>query len=62
LDLAFLGKGRYQAVIFRDGINADRDAADYKQEVRQVSAGERWALHLAPGGGWAARMERVLQS
>ncbi len=57
LDLRFLGKGNYQAVIFRDGINADRDAADYKRELRHVSAGERVEVHLAPGGGWAARME-----
>jgi alpha-glucosidase len=54
LDLGFLGEGRWQAVIFRDGINADRDAADYQREVRQVSAGERLQVHLAPGGGWAA--------
>jgi len=63
LDLGFLGKGCYQAVIFRDGINADRDAADYKKELRQVTAGERLDLHLAPGGGWAARMEKgILRS
>ena len=60
LDLSFLGKGSYQAVIFCDGINADRDAADYRREVRQVSAADRLQLHLAPGGGWAARMESLV--
>ena len=37
-----------------DGHNADRDATDYKREVRQVSSGDHLQLHLAPGGGWAA--------
>src|SRR5450759_2711068 len=33
IDLSFLGAGEYTAEIFKDGINADRDATDYKKEV-----------------------------
>jgi alpha-glucosidase len=59
LDTAFLGTGRWRAEIFRDGVNADRCAVDYRREVRDVKAGEALQLHLAPGGGWAARFERL---
>jgi alpha-glucosidase len=54
LDFTFLGKGNYQAEVFRDGINADRDASDYKKELINISAGDKIAIKMAPGGGWAA--------
>ncbi|HEX8327149.1 MAG TPA: glycoside hydrolase family 97 protein [Hymenobacter sp.] len=56
LDCSFLGDGNYEAVIFRDGVNADRDATDYKREVVKVSSKDRLKIALSPGGGWAARM------
>ena len=58
VDLSFLRKGGWKAEIFRDGPNADRAAVDYVREVRQVSAGEKLKIHLAPGGGWAARIRQ----
>jgi len=58
LDLSFLGTGDYEAAIFKDGINADRDATDYKKEVIKVSSAEKLKINLAPGGGWAARIEK----
>jgi alpha-glucosidase len=42
--------------VFKDGINADRDAADYKRETVPVSKNSRMAVKLYPGGGWAARI------
>lgn len=39
---------------FADGINADREAADYKHVVRKVSDTETLTVDLAPGGGWTA--------
>lgn len=39
IDLSFLGEGSYEAEIFSDGINADREATDYKKEVRTVTSG-----------------------
>ncbi|MDR3626903.1 MAG: glycoside hydrolase family 97 catalytic domain-containing protein [Ignavibacteriaceae bacterium] len=59
LDFSFLGGGTYEAVVFKDGINADRDATDYKKEVIKISSGDKLNIHLAPGGGWAARIEKV---
>ena len=39
---------------FADGVNADREASDYKHIVRQVSETGTLTVNLAPGGGWAA--------
>jgi len=57
LDFSFLGDGDYQAVVFKDGINSDRDATDYKKEVFKISKSTKLNIHMAPGGGWAARIE-----
>ncbi len=56
IDLGKLGlsSGSHRAEIFCDGMNADREATDYKHIVTTVSANERLAVHLAPGGGWSA--------
>jgi alpha-glucosidase len=59
LDFSFLGTGNYQAVVFKDGINADRDATDYKKEIIKVSSADKLKIQLAPGGGWAARIEKI---
>lgn len=54
LDLSFLGEGNYKIELFRDGINADRAACDYKKEVIDVPANRQLTIHMAPGGGFAA--------
>jgi len=59
LDFSFLGEGTYQATVFKDGINADRDATDYKKEVVRISSGDKLKIQLSPGGGWAARIEKI---
>jgi alpha-glucosidase len=56
LDFSFLGNGTYEAEVFRDGVNADRDATDYKREVITVTKNTRQAVSLSPGGGWTARI------
>lgn len=56
LDFSFLPTGNYQMEIFQDGINADRNAMDYKKVTRSIRAGEKLTIQLAPGGGWAARV------
>jgi alpha-glucosidase len=56
LDLSFLKDGNYEAEIFKDGINANRDATDYKREVIKVSASDKLNVHLASGGGWVAKI------
>jgi len=56
VDLSWLGQGVFTADMYRDGPNADRAAVDYVREQRSVTAGETLKIHLAPGGGFAARL------
>ena len=58
IDLSFLGEGKYKAVIFEDGINADRDATDYIRKEVTVTAKDHLEISMASGGGWAARFEK----
>jgi alpha-glucosidase len=58
LDFSFLEEGDYEAVVFKDGINADRDATDYKKEVIKIRSGDKLTINLSNGGGWAARIEK----
>ena len=58
LDLSFLGEGDYQIELFRDGINADRAACDYKREVQSVPANRKLTVKMAPGGGYVARIAK----
>jgi len=56
LDLSFLGEGEYKAEIFRDGVNADVTARDYKREIVDVAANKKMIVSMAAGGGFAARI------
>ncbi|MEO6549823.1 MAG: glycoside hydrolase family 97 catalytic domain-containing protein, partial [Ferruginibacter sp.] len=56
IDFSFLGDGNFEAEIFRDGVNANRDATDYKKDIQKVSSKDKLTIHLANGGGWAARI------
>ena len=58
LDLSFLDEGDYQIELFRDGINADRAACDYKKEVLPVPANRKLTAKMAPGGGYVARITK----
>jgi alpha-glucosidase len=58
LDFSFLEEGDYEGVVFKDGINADRDATDYKKEVIKIRSGDKLTINLSNGGGWAARIEK----
>lgn len=56
LDLSFLGSGSFKAEVFKDGINADRAARDYKKEVIDVPVDRKVKVSMAPGGGYAMRI------
>ena len=56
VDFSFLPEGNYEAEIFKDGANADRNGTDYKREIVPVSKNTRLAIKLYPGGGFAARI------
>ncbi|MEP6584783.1 MAG: glycoside hydrolase family 97 protein [Ginsengibacter sp.] len=59
IDFSFLGKGNYEAEIFKDGVNANRNPTDYKREIIKITPGEKINVHLSAGGGWAARIYPV---
>jgi alpha-glucosidase len=55
----FLDEGNYKATICKDGINADRYAADYVlQKEVHVKRNEKMKIHLAPGGGFLIRLNK----
>jgi len=41
---------------YEDGVNADRMGSDYKMTKTTVNKSTKRNVHLAPGGGWAARL------
>ena len=58
IDFSFL-PDIYSAEIFRDGVNADLNGTDYKKEIPSVTPATVPDIHLAPGGGWTARIEKL---
>jgi alpha-glucosidase len=50
------GARGWEADVYMDGPNADRAGVDYTREKRPVSSADRLKVHLAPGGGFAARI------
>ena len=56
IDLSFLPAGNFKIEEYRDGVNADRRADDYKKVTSTVTSATKLTLKLAPGGGWAARI------
>jgi len=46
----------YKATICKDGVNADRYAADYILSDATVKKGDVIKLHLAPGGGFLVKL------
>ncbi|MDE6007607.1 MAG: glycoside hydrolase family 97 protein [Muribaculaceae bacterium] len=57
LDLSFLEPGNHNATLFKDGVNADRNARDYKKEILNLSPAIPLEISLAPGGGFAIVIE-----
>ena len=57
VNLSFLPEGSYQMVAYQDGVNANRYGDDYKRLKSQVNRTSRQDIKLAPGGGWAARIQ-----
>lgn len=56
IDVSFLPEGTYKAEIFRDGINAHRNAHDYVSETIDIPPSRRLSVRIAPGGGYVARI------
>ncbi|MDE6352733.1 MAG: glycoside hydrolase family 97 protein [Muribaculaceae bacterium] len=57
VDLSFIAKPQAEMTLFADGTNAHRIGRDYKKTVSTVDTTRPLKLHLAPGGGFAARIK-----
>ena len=58
LDLSFLPAGQsFTLTSFEDGINADRQAMDYKQRESKVNNATQLTIKMVRNGGWAGRIE-----
>ena len=57
VDLSFIDQGSTVATLFKDGVNADRAGRDYQRETISVRKGQKLGFHLAPGGGFAMKVE-----
>jgi alpha-glucosidase len=58
IDLSFLGEGNFEADVFKDGVNADRAARDYKHETIAVPSNKQLKLTMMPGGGFAVKISK----
>lgn len=55
LNFDFLEKGKtYTMTYFEDGINAGRQAMDYRKKTVQVKSGDKIDIKMVRNGGWAA--------
>jgi alpha-glucosidase len=55
LNFDFLEKGKtYTMTYFEDGINAGKQAMDYRKKTMQVKAGDKLTIKMVRNGGWAA--------
>ncbi|WP_214071709.1 glycoside hydrolase family 97 protein [Mucilaginibacter sp. dw_454] len=58
LNFDFLEKGKtYTMTYFEDGINAGRQAMDYRRKTAQVKAGDKMTIKMARNGGFAAELQ-----
>ncbi len=56
----FLPRGaRYEATLYTDGANAGRTATDYRVQRLTIDASTRLTIHMASGGGFAARLRKL---
>ena len=54
----FLGEGTYVMETASDGINAERNPHDYALKTVEITAKSPLTIHLAPGGGYVARISK----
>lgn len=58
VDFSFLGDGKYNAVIFRDGVNTDKSAEDYIKEEVAVDKTTKINIPMAAGGGFLIKVKK----
>lgn len=58
IDFSFLSSGKeYKMTYFEDGINAGRQAMDYRKKTTMVKQGDKFTIKMVKNGGWAAVLE-----
>lgn len=58
LTFDFLPEGRtFDAEIFLDGVNADKQGEDYRVETRSIAKGDKMTIRMASGGGFAMKLK-----
>ena len=58
IDFSFLSSGKeYKMTYFEDGINAGRQAMDYRKKTTMVKQGDKFIIKMVKNGGWAAVLE-----
>jgi alpha-glucosidase len=58
VDFSFLPEGSFTLNAYEDGVNADRNASDYRKSTQQITRATKMKIHLAPGGGFAAHLHQ----
>ena len=58
IKLDFLPEGEYQIKIWKDGINATRNAKDFSIETIQVNKNTVLPVQMVSGGGYAAMIRK----
>jgi len=61
LNLSFLKEGTFRMEVFKDGINADRFAEDYKLQTLEVNKNSKISVQMSAGGGWTAIISTINQ-
>ena len=56
INLSFLPAGKYLATLCKDGVNADKFAADYTLDSQIVDPTTVLNLQMAPGGGFFVKL------
>jgi len=56
LNLGFVPSGNYDLIIYKDGVNADKAAQDFAIEKIAIPFNRKLNIHMAPGGGWVAKI------
>ena len=60
IPFSFLKKGQvYQAVLYKDGVNAERRGADYTVDRFMVNSADKRTVRMSSGGGFALRLTPV---
>lgn len=59
VDFSFLDEGKYTIEIYKDGLNADRYASDYKHEIIEVTKASSLNIKMAQGGGWVGKIRKM---